>query len=185
MVHTKSGCRICCSYGRCPWSIPEAIWPIASGSLHRWDKQLIKETCIPCGSGNPEKLDSVYIRNGAADVFMISEPPAGKRGTVVTKTRKTVDFAQILKYTADVLIYGQKRSFLSQITSISIQQPLYIKHLRQRKHAGWQNGLNGLIPQNTGSGWIWQRLKSALWAGACKTTTRYRKLWRTNTYPDS
>ena len=116
------------------------------------NKQLIKETCIPCGPGNPEKLDSVYIRNGAADVFMISEPPAGKRGTVVTKTRKTVDFAQILKYTADVLIYGQKRSFLSQITSISIQQPLYIKHLRQRKHAGRLNGLNGLIPQNTGAG---------------------------------
>ena len=34
---------------------------------------------------------------------MISEPPAGKRGTVVTKTRNAADFAQILKYTADVL----------------------------------------------------------------------------------
>ena len=34
---------------------------------------------------------------------MIFEPLAGKRETVVTKTRTAVDFANILQYTADVL----------------------------------------------------------------------------------
>ena len=63
------------------------------------NKQLIKETRIPCGPGQPEKVDSVYVRNGVADVFMISEPLAGKRETVVTQTRTALDFAAVLKYT--------------------------------------------------------------------------------------
>mgnify|MGYP002074027940 FL=1 len=67
------------------------------------NKQLIKEERIPCEPGKSEKVDSVYVRNGVADVFMISEPLAGRRETVVTKTRNAVDFAQILKYTSDVL----------------------------------------------------------------------------------
>ncbi len=67
------------------------------------NKQLIKETRIPCVPGSPEKVDSVYVRNGVADVFMISEPLAGRRETVVTETRTAKDFAQILKHTSDVL----------------------------------------------------------------------------------
>lgn len=66
-------------------------------------KQLIKEERIPCGPGNPEKVDSVYVRNGVANVFMIAEPLAGRRETVVTETRNAVDFVQILKYTSDIL----------------------------------------------------------------------------------
>ncbi len=67
------------------------------------NKRLIKEERIPCEPGKPEKVDSVYVRNGVADVFMISEPLAGRRETVVAETRNAVDFAQILKYTSDVL----------------------------------------------------------------------------------
>ena len=67
------------------------------------NKQLIKEERIPCGPGSQEKLDSVYTRCGVADVFMISEPLAGRRETVVTETRNCIDFANILKYTSDVL----------------------------------------------------------------------------------
>ena len=39
---------------------------------------------------------------------MISEPLAGRRETVVTKTRTAKDFAKILKYTSDVLHPGKK-----------------------------------------------------------------------------
>ncbi|NBI86994.1 IS630 family transposase, partial [Lachnospiraceae bacterium] len=49
------------------------------------------------GRGPTEKVDSVYVRNGVANVFMIAEPLAGRRETVVTETRNAVDFAQILK----------------------------------------------------------------------------------------
>jgi len=67
------------------------------------NKQLIKETRIPCVPGQPEKVDSVYERNGVADVFMIFEPLRGKRETVVTETRTSVDFANVLKFTSDTM----------------------------------------------------------------------------------
>ena len=76
------------------------------------NKQLIKETRIPCEPGKPEKPDSVYIRNGVADVFMISEPLAGRRETVVTEIRTAPDFAEILRYTSDVLYPRTEKSIL-------------------------------------------------------------------------
>ena len=76
------------------------------------NKQMIKETRIPCGPGQPERVDPVYIRNGVADVFMISEPLAGRRETVVTETRTALDFAEILRYTSDVLYPGTEKIIL-------------------------------------------------------------------------
>ncbi len=67
------------------------------------NRQLIKEIRIPCAPGQPEKVDSVYERNGVADVFMIYEPLAGKRDAIVTETRTAVDFANILRHTSDDL----------------------------------------------------------------------------------
>ena len=67
------------------------------------NKQIIKETRIPCAQGQPEKVDSVYERNGVADVFMIFEPLAGKRETIVTKSRTAIDFANALKFTSDTM----------------------------------------------------------------------------------
>jgi hypothetical protein len=67
------------------------------------NKQLIKETRLPGEPGQSEKVDSVYVRGGVANVFMISEPLAGRRETVVTQTRTALDFADILKHTSDTL----------------------------------------------------------------------------------
>lgn len=67
------------------------------------NKQLIKQTRIPCEANSCEKVDYEYERNGVADIFMIIEPLAGKRETVVTERRTAIDFANVLKYTSDVL----------------------------------------------------------------------------------
>jgi hypothetical protein len=67
------------------------------------NKQLIKQTRIPCTPGQPEIVDYEYERNGVVDVFMIFEPLVGKRDTIVTKTRTAIDFANALKHTSDVL----------------------------------------------------------------------------------
>jgi hypothetical protein len=67
------------------------------------NKQLIKETRIPCTPGQPEKVDSEYERNGVANVFMIFEPLAGKRETIVNETRNAIDFANVLKFTSDIM----------------------------------------------------------------------------------
>jgi hypothetical protein len=66
-------------------------------------RQLIKETRIPGAPGQPEKVDYVYERNGVADVFMIFEPLAGKRDTIIKETRTSVDYAEALKHTSDVM----------------------------------------------------------------------------------
>ena len=67
------------------------------------NQQLIQETRIPCEPGHPEKVDCEYVRNGVADVFMIFEPLAGKRDTIVTRTRTAVEFAKVLQHTSDIL----------------------------------------------------------------------------------
>lgn len=85
-------------------------------------KQLIKEERLPCKPGSPEKVDSVYIWNGVANVFMISEPLAGKRDTVVTKTRTAVDFANIFKYTADEL-YAEAEKIARVIDNLNTHSP--------------------------------------------------------------
>ena len=86
------------------------------------NKQLIKEERLPCKPGSPEKVDYVYIRNGVANVFMISEPLAGKRDTVVTKTRTAVDFANILKYTADKL-YAEAEKIVLVTDNLNTHSP--------------------------------------------------------------
>lgn len=65
------------------------------------NKQLLKEICLP--AGQPEKRGSKYEQNGVVNVFMIFEPLAGKRETIVTETRSAIDFANVLKYTSDVM----------------------------------------------------------------------------------
>ena len=52
--------------------------------IDEMNKQLIGETRIPCEPGHSEKVDSVYVRNGVADVFMMAEPLAGRRETSAT-----------------------------------------------------------------------------------------------------
>ena len=69
--------------------------------LDETNKQLIKETRIPSEPGKAEKVDYEYERNGVAAVFMIFEPLAGKRETVVTETRNSIDFANVLKFISD------------------------------------------------------------------------------------
>ena len=67
------------------------------------NKQLVEETRIPCQPGQPEKVDSEYVRKGVVDVFMICQPLAGTRDAVVTQTRTALDFAHVLQYTYDTL----------------------------------------------------------------------------------
>ena len=86
------------------------------------NKQLIIEKRVPCKPGEPEKLDSVYVRNGVADIFMISEPLAGKRETVVKQSRTAIDFAEVLRYTADEL-YPEAEKIILVTDNLNIHAP--------------------------------------------------------------
>ena len=71
--------------------------------IDEMNRQLAEERRIPCKAGQPEKVDSEYVRKGVMDVFMIAEPLAGKRDTIVTQKRTAIDFAHVLQHTSDVL----------------------------------------------------------------------------------
>ena len=80
------------------------------------NKQLILEKRIPCKPGEPEKVDSVYVRNGVADIFMISEPLAGKRETVVKQTGQQSILPKFFAIQQMSYIQKRKKSYWSQIT---------------------------------------------------------------------
>ena len=79
----------------------DPLYPVVC--IDEMNRQLVEETRIPCKAGQPEKVDSEYVRKGVMDVFMIEEPLAGKQDTLVTQKRTAIDFAHVLQHTSDVL----------------------------------------------------------------------------------
>lgn len=67
------------------------------------NKQLVGEAVqpIPPEPGQPERFDYEYVRNGTANLFMISEPLAGWRHVMVTERRTAKDFAEVLRWLAE------------------------------------------------------------------------------------
>ena len=90
------------------------------------NKQMVIQTRIPCESAQPERLDYEYERNGVANVFMVCEPLAGKRATIVSQTRNAIDFAHVLKHTSDVMYpHAEKIVLVSDNLNIHVTASLY------------------------------------------------------------
>lgn len=62
-------------------------------------KQLVGETRppLPPLPGVPARYDAEYVRNGVANLFLISEPLAGKRQVCVTEQRTMQDWAHVMR----------------------------------------------------------------------------------------
>ncbi len=71
--------------------------------LDEASKQLVGEVVepLPPEPGQPERFDCEYVRNGTANLFMISEPLAGWRHVEVTGRRTAKDFAEVLRWLAE------------------------------------------------------------------------------------
>jgi hypothetical protein len=67
--------------------------------LDEASKQLIGEVAepVPARPGRPARIDYEDVRNGTANLFMISEPHAGWRHVEVTDRRTAVDFAEVVR----------------------------------------------------------------------------------------
>ena len=90
------------------------------------NKQMVMQNRIPSEPGQPEIVDYEYERNGVANVFMISEPLAGKRETVVSETRTAIDFAHVIKYTSDALYpHAEKIVLVTDNLNIHAAASLY------------------------------------------------------------
>jgi hypothetical protein len=66
-------------------------------------RQLIRETRQPVAMapGKPTRYDTEYERCGVCNIFMASEPLAGKRMVKVTKRRTKADWAHFVKTIAE------------------------------------------------------------------------------------
>jgi hypothetical protein len=67
-------------------------------------KPLVAEvrTPIPVQTGEPQKYDAQYERNGVSSIFMFSEPLTGKCFVNVSETRTSVDWAHQIKELLEV-----------------------------------------------------------------------------------
>jgi hypothetical protein len=71
--------------------------------LDEASKQLVGEVVqpLPPEPGQPERFDYEYVRNGTANLFMLSEPLAGWRHVAVTDRRTAKDFAEVVRWLAE------------------------------------------------------------------------------------
>ena len=68
--------------------------------LDEASKQLIGEIAepIPTAPGRPARIDYEYVRNGTANLFMITEPLLGWRAVKVTEKRTARDLAEVVRW---------------------------------------------------------------------------------------
>jgi len=72
--------------------------------LDETSKQLVGEVTppLPVAPGQPAREDYEYVRNGVANLFLVTEPLQGWRHLTVTDQRTAVDFAQVIRDLVDV-----------------------------------------------------------------------------------
>jgi hypothetical protein len=88
-------------------------------------KQLIGETRepLPPMPGQVERYDSVYVRNGVANLFMTFEPLAGWRHVQMTDSRTAVDFAHVVKQLVDSRRYRNAEKIVLVMDQLNTHAP--------------------------------------------------------------
>jgi hypothetical protein len=124
--------------------------------LDEASKQLVGEAVLPlpAGPGQPERFDYEYVRNGTANLFMVSQPLLGWRAVQVTERRTAKDYAEVLRWLAedvhpdaDVIVLVQDN--LNTHTLASLYEafpPEQARRIAERfevhytpKHGSWLN----------------------------------------------
>ena len=102
-------------------------------------RQLIRETRTPVASrpGRCERHDYEYERCGVCNVFMASEPLAGKRMTKVTERKTKTDWAQFLQDIAQRYPDAQRITLIMDNLNTHTPGALYQTFAPQRAKALW------------------------------------------------
>ncbi len=124
--------------------------------LDEASKQLVGEVVqpIPAQPGQSERFDYEYVRNGTANLFMISEPLAGWRHVMVTERRTAKDFAEVLRWLAED-VYAEAEQIVLVMDNLNTHklaslyeafEPERARRLAERfevhhtpKHGSWLN----------------------------------------------
>jgi len=87
-------------------------------------KQLLSDVrqSLPVQTGQPERIDYEYQREGVADLFMFFEPLAAKRFVKVTDQRTRKDWAQAMKELADEK-YPQAEKIVIVMDNLNTHSP--------------------------------------------------------------
>ena len=72
--------------------------------LDETSRQLLAEVRppLPAAPGRPERSDPEYVRNGVANLFVVTEPLRGWRAVSVSAQRTRLDFAACVKALVDI-----------------------------------------------------------------------------------
>ena len=87
-------------------------------------KQLLSDVrqSLPVQTGQPERIDYEYQREGVADLFMFFEPLAAKQFVKVTDQRTRKDWAQAMKELADEK-YPQAEKIVIVMDNLNTHSP--------------------------------------------------------------
>jgi len=124
--------------------------------LDETSKQLVGEVerPVPASPGQVARYDYEYTREGVANLFMMSEPLAGRRQVSVTDRRTAKDFAECLRQLSDELYRDAEKIVLvtdnlnthSAASLYEAFEPAEAKRLSDRfefhytpKHGSWLN----------------------------------------------
>jgi len=77
---------------------------------------------IPAAPGQPERFDYEYVRNGTANLFMISEPLVGWRHVAVTERRTAKDFAEVLRWLVEE-VHGEAAKVVLVVDNLNTHKP--------------------------------------------------------------
>lgn len=82
--------------------------------LDESSKQLIGETVqpLPPEPGQPPRFDYEYVRNGTANLFMLTMPLLGWRSVHVTERRTARDFAEVVRWLVEEACEGAEKVVL-------------------------------------------------------------------------
>jgi hypothetical protein len=102
-------------------------------------KQLIGETKTPIAAkpGSEEKYDYEYVRNGVCNIFMSSEPLAGKRFVKVTERKTKRDWAAFLEEIANQYTDAEKITLVMDNLETHKPGSLYDSFPAEKAKALW------------------------------------------------
>jgi hypothetical protein len=115
----------------------DAAWPVVC--MDETPRQLVGEerAPLPAGPGLPERYDYEYKRNGTCNVFMASEPLAGKRTVKVTERKTKTDWARFVEDIAELYPDAERITLVMDNLNTHTPGSLYETFAPERAKALW------------------------------------------------
>ena len=141
----------------------DAAFPVVC--MDETPRRLIDKTRIPMcvGAGREGREDYEYRRLGTCNVFMASEPLAGRRITKLTQRRTKSDWAHFLNEIAECFAEAEKITLIMDNLNTHRPGALYEGPIRQSRPGHCGTDLNSSTLRNTAVGSMSRKSRSTGW----------------------